>query len=231
VGYPRLMAGRQEEVVVVPTGRHGLPADVVADHQRERLLAATIAQVAKRGYRGTSVDHIVKTARVGYVAFYELFSGKEECFEAAFERIVADTRADLAEGVSSELPWPEQVCLGLRILVELIAAEPARARVTLVEAQAAGPDSFRRYDAVATEAAGKLREGRALRPKGAAPLSDTLEEALVAGVTWIIHQRLVKGEAKAVPGLLAQAIQITLSPYLGEAEAQRIAAASSAAQL
>jgi AcrR family transcriptional regulator len=77
------MAGLPENLAVAPTGRHGLPRDVVAAHQRERLLAATIELVAKRGYRGTSIDHIVKAAKVGYVAFYELFEGKEDCFLAA----------------------------------------------------------------------------------------------------------------------------------------------------
>jgi AcrR family transcriptional regulator len=215
---------------VVPTGRHGLPPDVVAAHQRERLLEATIELVAKRGYRGTSIDHIVRAAKVGYVAFYELFEGKEDCFLAAFERIVAETREQLAATVSSEAPWSEQICAGLRTLVELIAAEPARARVALVETQAAGPVAYAHYEEATDGAAAKLREGRALRPE-AAPRSDTLEEAIIAGIAWIFHRRLVKGEGEAVTGLLGEAIQIALAPYLGEAEAQRIAAAGSAMQV
>jgi AcrR family transcriptional regulator len=216
------MAGR-EEVVVVPTGRHGLPADVVAEHQRERLLAATIAQVAKRGYRGTSVDHIVKTAKVGYVAFYELFEGKEECFAAAFERIVADTRAELAESASGEMPWAEQICRGLVTLARLIGAEPARARVALVEAQAAGPDAYRRYEAALDTAIPKLAEGRALRTGGPA-LASTTEEALVGAVAWSFHQLVVRGEAERAGSLVSETIRIALSPYLGEAEAARLAA-------
>jgi AcrR family transcriptional regulator len=216
------MAGQQEQVMVVPTGRHGLPADIVAAHQRERLLAATIELVAKRGYRGTSIDHIVKGARVGYVAFYELFEGKEDCFLAAFERIVEETRESLAAEVGAELPWAEQICEGLRTLVELIAADPARARVALVEVQAAGPEAYARYEEATDAAAEKLREGRGMRPDAAA-LSDSLEEAIVAGIVWIFHQRLVKGEAEAVPGLLGEAIRIALAPYLGEAEAHKVA--------
>jgi AcrR family transcriptional regulator len=219
------MAGQEAEVLVIPTGRHGLPANVVADHQRERLLAATVQLVAKRGYQGTSIDQIVRTAKVGYVAFYELFSGKEECFLATFERIVADTREDLAAAVSAEAPWPEQICAGLAALLELIVAEPGRARVALVEVQAAGPAAFARYEAAIDTAAPKLAEGRAFNPDAAA-LSPTLEEATIGGIAWILHQRLVGGEATKVAGLLAQAIQIALAPYLGEAEAQRLAAAA-----
>jgi AcrR family transcriptional regulator len=220
------MAVREEGVVVVPTGRHGLPVDVVAEHQRERLLAATIAVVAKRGYRSTTVDHIVKKARVGYVAFYELFTGKEDCFAAAFERIVADLRAEWEERVAPQAPWAEQICIGLQIMVEAIAADPARARVGLVEAQTAGPEGYRRYEDALEAAQPKLREGRELRRSGET-LTGSSEEATVGSIAWIFRQRLVNGEG--VSELLGQAIQIALSPYLGDGAARKRALAFTAA--
>jgi AcrR family transcriptional regulator len=222
------MAAQEEQLIVAPTGRHGLTADIVSAHQRERLLAATIALVAKRGYRGTSIDQIVKAAKVGYVAFYDLFEGKEDCFLAAFERIVAETREELAGAISAEQTWPEQICAGLRRLVELVAAEPARARVGLVEIQAAGAAGFASYEAAVDDAIPKLQEGRAYKADAAA-LSDTLEEAIIGGIAWIFHQRLVKGETEKIQGLMAEAVQIALSPYLGEAEAQRMASSTAAA--
>jgi AcrR family transcriptional regulator len=217
------MAGSGERVVVVPTGRHGLPADVVAEHQRERLLAATIDLVAKRGYRGTSIDHIVKAAKVGYVAFYELFEGKDDCFAAAFGRIVSDARTELAESVPEELPWVEQVCRGLVALAAMIVAERARARVFLVEAQAAGPDFYRLYEAALDAAIPKLAEGRELRSDGP-ELAGTTEEALVGAIAWTFHQPVVRGEAERAGSIAGATIRIALSPYLGEAEAQRQAA-------
>jgi AcrR family transcriptional regulator len=208
---------------VVPVGRHGLPADVVADHQRERLLAATIAVVASRGYRSTSVDHIVKAARAGYVAFYELFEDKEACFLAALERIVADARAELAENVSTELPWAEQICAGLAQLSEMIAADPPRARVALVEAQAASREAYERYEAATGSALPKLAEGRALRAEDAPALSEATEEGVIGGVAWMFQQLIAAGEAERVPSLLGEAIATALAPYLGQGEAQRLA--------
>jgi AcrR family transcriptional regulator len=219
------MAGQPEGLQRAPTGRHGLPPDVVAAYQRERLLAATIELVAKRGYRGTSIDHIVRSAKVGYVAFYELFEGKEDCFLAAFERIAEETREALTAAIATEAEWPEQICAALGALLDLIAAYPTRARVGLVEVQAAGRKAYARYENAIDAAAPKLREGRALSAEAAA-LSDTLEEAVVGGIAWILHQRLVKGEIKTTGGLLGETIRIALSPYLGEAEAQRLAAAN-----
>jgi AcrR family transcriptional regulator len=222
-------AGQEIDAVVVPTGRHGLPADVVAEHQRERILAATIALVGSRGYRATTVDHIVKAAKVGYVAFYELFEGKEDCFLAALGRIVADTRAELAEKVSTELPWSEQICGGLRVIVELIVSDPQRARLVLVEAQGAGPSAYRRYEVAMDEAVPELSAGRALRPKGAPALSAATEEATLTGVAWILQQMLAEGESAKPRETLAAATRVALAPYLGEAEAAKLAAAAAKA--
>jgi len=210
--------------VVVPTGRHGLPADIVSEHQRARIVAATIAVVGAEGYRAATVDQIVKAAKVGYVAFYELFEGKEDCFAAAFERIVSDTRAELAERVSTELPWAEQIGEGLRVLVELIVAEPERARLALVEAQGAGREAYRRYEEAMDEAVPKLAEGRALRAKGAPELSVATEEATTTGVAWILQQMLAEGESGSPTETLRAATRVALAPYLGEAAAAKVAA-------
>jgi AcrR family transcriptional regulator len=226
VGYPRSVAGRETESVVVPTGRHGLPADIVAEHQRERILVATIAVIGERGYRAATVDHIVKAAKVGYVAFYELFEGKEDCFLAALGRIVADTRAELAERISTELPWSEQISAGLRVIVELIVAEPERARLVLVEAQGAGRGAYRRYEVAMDEAVPELSAGRALRPKGAPALSAATEEATLTGVAWILQQMLAEGDSAKPRETLAAVTRVALAPYLGESEAAKIAAAA-----
>ncbi|HET9198867.1 MAG TPA: TetR/AcrR family transcriptional regulator [Solirubrobacterales bacterium] len=214
-----------DEVPVVPLGRHGLAPDVVAAHQRERLFEATVELVAKRGYRSTSIDQIVKAARVGYVAFYDLFDGKEDCFLAAFDRIAEETAEALAEAVSGEQDWPRQMAAALGCVLDLVVAEPRRARIALVEVQAAGPTAYARYEETIDRAVPKLREGRALS-KDAAELSDTLEEAILGGVVWVIHQRLVRGEMGEAESLLEQAIQIALSPFLGDAEAKRLAKAT-----
>lgn len=209
----------------MPLGRHGLAPDVVAAHQRERLFEAVVDLTAKRGYRDTSIDQIVTAARVGYVAFYELFDGKEACFLAAFDKIVDEATEAVAEAVAGEQEWPQQVAAALGCLIDLAVAEPKRARVALVEVQAASPAAYARYEEAIDRAAPKLREGRELSPE-AGRFSATLEEATLGGVTWIVRQRLVKGELKEAESLLEEAIQIALSPYVGDAEARKVAARS-----
>ena len=192
----------------------GQPRDPLAARQRERILDATERLIAERGCAGVSIEAIVKLARVSSVTFYEHFAGKEECFVAAFERAVEETRGELREAVPDELPWPEQVRAGLEALLAAIVAEPARARMCLVEAGVGGPELRARFDAALDAAAPKLREGRALdsSPPG---LPETLEEATLGGIAWLLRERLEEDDADGVEALLPRLVELALTPYLG----------------
>ena len=78
-----LLARTHEGEPGLPRGRTGLPAEEVRAAQRERLLRAVIAAVARAGYGELTVADIVRGARVSKAAFYAHFSGKEDCFLAA----------------------------------------------------------------------------------------------------------------------------------------------------
>lgn len=189
------------------------PRGPLAATQRERILAATEQLIAERGCAGTSIEAIVKLARVSSVTFYEHFDDKDACFAPAFERAVEETRQKLAGAVSAELPWEEQIREGLRALLAMIAAKPARARMCLVEAQMGGPALVARYEEALDSAVPKLREGRALAP-AAAGLSETVEEATIGGLAWLLRQHLELEGGLHVQELLPQMVEIALSPYL-----------------
>jgi AcrR family transcriptional regulator len=230
LGYPRPVAGKRVDLPIAPRGRHGLPADIVSAHQRQRLLAATTELVAERGYHGASIDQILKAARVGYVAFYELFPGKEECFIAAFEEIVAEAREEILDAVAADDPWPAQLCTALRTLLARIAAEPSDARLVLGEVHAAGPAALGRYEELLEEAAAALRAGRAYgKDPGRAAVS--LEEANVGGVVWLLHQRLVGGRLEGVEDLFGELASVLLEPYVGAAKARKLISAAVPAEI
>jgi AcrR family transcriptional regulator len=214
--------------LTLPSAR-AQPHDILATNQRERILEATIELVAKRGYRGTSIDHIVKRARVGYAAFYELFEGKEQCFCTAFEVVVEDARQRIATSVSLSAPWSEQVCTALASLLELIAAEPFRARIVFTEAHTAGEAALRRHEALLDRVALLLREGRALCP-GASELPLALEKATADGIVWLLNQRVVIGKVENLDQLFPELAQIVLEPYLGKVQARALIATRSGAR-
>src|SRR6476469_2552594 len=73
------MATDPGDVQRLPAGAHGIPAEVVARNQRERLVAAVAEACAERGYAETSVSDLARRAGVSTATFYKLFPGKREC--------------------------------------------------------------------------------------------------------------------------------------------------------
>lgn len=214
-----------ERLAKLPPGRHLVPRDFVAQNQRERMLLATAELVAERGYQKTTIELIAKTARVALSTFYEQFSSKEECFLAAFDETVAAAAEVFEELLDPDLPWAEQISAALEIFLEMVVNEPARARLCIVEAQAAGGESLARYQAMLESVAPKLREGRLHNPRSSR-LPDGLEVAIVGGLAWLVHQRLIGDRDEEIKGLLPEMLQVTLTPYVGEAEASRAADAA-----
>lgn len=216
-----------ERLAKMPPGRHLVPRDFVAQNQRERMLLATAELAAERGYQKTTIELIAKTARVALATFYEHFDSKEECFLAAFDENVEAAREVFAELLDLEQAWADQIAAALEILLEMVVNEPERAKLCIVESQAAGSVPLARYQAVLESTAPKLREGRELNPR-ANRLPDGLEVAIAGGLAWLLHQRLVANEAIEVKALLPEMLQVTLTPYLGEVEAARAAEAAQA---
>ena len=214
-----------ERLAKMPPGRHLVPRDFVTQNQRERMLLATAELVAERGYQKTTIELIAKTARVALSTFYEQFSSKEDCFLAAFDEAVAAASEVFEELLDEEQPWAEQISAAIEIALEMVVREPARARLCIVEAQAAGGASLARYQAMLEGVAPKLREGRAHNPR-AGRLPDGLEVAIVGGLAWLVHQRLVAGRDDEIKALLPEMLQVTLTPYVGEVEASRAADAA-----
>jgi AcrR family transcriptional regulator len=199
--------------------------EAIAAQQLQRILAATERLMAERGCSGTTIERIARQARVSSITFYDHFASKEEAFVAVFERAVEDGRARLAREAPGGLPWPEQIRAGLRSLLAMIAADPERGRVCFVETQKGGPGLLAHYEAVLDMAVSKLREGR--RFATAEDLPATLEETTAAGLAWLLRERLEAGDGEGIEAeeMLPELLDVVLGPYLGSAEALRLAAA------
>lgn len=198
--------------------------------QRRRILRAVGELVAKRGYGDVTVELIVKRAHVSFKTFYKHFSGKEECFQALFDRVVANAESTIRERLDAEpLPWSDQVALALRTWIDLIVADPIIARAIIVEAPTVGPGILERYDRATKAFVPLLRAGRELNPRGA-DLPATVEDTLAGSVFWSAYQRLIVGEADRLPELLPELIELILRTYLGQDEASRIARTAAVAQ-
>ncbi|HXS47909.1 MAG TPA: TetR/AcrR family transcriptional regulator [Solirubrobacterales bacterium] len=205
-----------EHLSAKPAGRHRLSREVLAEHQRERILDAATEVFAKRGYQGTTIDNIVAAAQIGVGRFYELFANKSDCFVQVYERIVADAGERIGAAIPAGAEWSEQAGAALRTLLERIEAEPLHARVALVEVQTAGPAALARYEETTDGVIPLLARGREASPV-ASELPSRLEEAIVGGLAWLLQQLVVRGEFDGVEAHLPDLLEIAVEPYVGAA--------------
>jgi AcrR family transcriptional regulator len=205
-------------------GGERLPRSVLARHQRERVLANVVPVFARRGYQATTVDALLAAGKVGVGNFYSLFEGKEDCFLAAFDWLLAGMRVRVDAAYRDAKSWPEGALLGLRELIVSVCAEPVAARVILVEAQAAGPAATARYEALLDEVTARLRSGRR-RGVAGPELPERFEEASVAGLAYYLQQCLLGTGAPEPAPLLAEVAPLVLEPIVGTEELRRLLAA------
>jgi AcrR family transcriptional regulator len=200
-----------DHLMPVPVGKRRLSKEVLEEHHRERVLSAAAPVFARNGYHATTVDDLVRAAQIGVGGFYALFTGKEDCLLRLYDRVVADARERIVAAVDEGDRWPDQILAGLRTLLELIAAEPDRARIVIVEANAAGAAAEARYAETVAELTEAVREGRsdavgeALRP--------SFEAAAVGGLVWILYQRLIAGEPVDAEELLPEMASVIVGPF------------------
>ena len=74
-----------------PPGPEPVSRAASADDQRRRILEATADLVAEQGYAETTIEQIVRRARVGYATFYKHYADKQEAFLALLDAAVERT--------------------------------------------------------------------------------------------------------------------------------------------
>lgn len=211
-----------DELGPLPAGRHGYSREQVAHHQRERLIAGLAAAVADKGYAAVTLADITREAKVSRRVFYDNFEGKQECFLAALEIVLAHLRELVAEAVEGIEDWPGQVVAATRVTLVFLASEPDLARLCLVESRRAGPEVRARFDAAVAELVPLLARGREQRPAGR-DLPDSTEDQTIGSLVHLAYQHAAAGEAERLGELLPDCIEFALAPYLGADEASRLA--------
>jgi AcrR family transcriptional regulator len=202
----------------LPRGTHGLDPGVVAASQRTRLLEAVGRAVAEKGYPGATIDDIVRGAGVSKKTFYEHFRDKLDCFLAAYEAASDELLARLREAQSSGEGWLERTRAGIGAYLRWLAAEPALARVFLIEVAAAGPVAAERRERLRDRYAEVLRElqddARAKSP--ALPrLPDEVFHALVAAIDEVVVRRIRESGGADLPELEPVLLHLHLALLAG----------------
>ena len=190
-------------------------------NQRERLFAAIVATVFEKGYEATTVADVSELSGVSKSSYYEHFSDKRGGFLATLDALV-DPAVEYAagHGLGGE---QDEARRAFEAGIELIASQPAAARVCLVEAYAAGQPAIEILDRTVDGLAHLLGEMFERIP-GREAMPPEIVHALIGGVQKVIYKRLLRGEEAALPRLAPELWQWLLSvpPPPGRLRASRV---------
>jgi AcrR family transcriptional regulator len=208
----------------LPRGPHKLPREVVADNQRQRLMAGTARALARYGYAQTSVEQVLTEAGVSRTTFYENFRNKQECVLVAHEEAFERLAGALFRACAAESDWTAKVAAAIGAAVDYAVSEPEEAQLLIVDALAADRTLVERVLASNDYLVGLLRNGREQCPRAMA-LPELTERALIGAATSLIGNRLLSDQVDRLPELEPQLLQLMLMPYIGVSEARRFAEA------
>jgi AcrR family transcriptional regulator len=187
------------------------PEDV-AQNQRERIFGAMVACVSERGYTATRVSDLVEISGVSSRTFYDLFADKQTCFMETLEAVFALglEAAEAATGATRALSWEERLFGGFSTFAEIVAAQPAAARVCLIEAYAAGPEVLALLDDT-----GERFEALARQIDLESPERGNLPPELLTAYIWalleVARNRLGDGTVAQLPGQMDEVSRFMMS--------------------
>jgi AcrR family transcriptional regulator len=202
----------------LPPGRHGLPAGVIARHQRTRLIRAMAEVTMAKGYAGTTVEDIVAHARVTKPVFYRYFSDKQHAFLEAQQYPTQFILDRCAEAYFSVARWPERLWRMLGVLIELIVSDPAVSYLRVVECYAAGAAASRRAEETTRSFSIFLEEGYHYGGR-IGSLPRLALHATTGAIFEIVQGHLAERDPDGLPARLPQLAYIAMAPFIGPDEA------------
>ena len=186
----------------------GTAREEVQRNQRERLFGAMVATVAEKGYEETRVADLVELSGVSSRSFYDLFPDKRACFLAALdvmiEAAIAASRGalvGLTGGGDGEIDWEKLAHRGADAFAQLVAAQPAAARMGLVDAYAAGPEAMAPIERAVAGFEALARETLSRSPERAG-IPAELVSAYVGAVQEMTRTRLLQGRQGEMPAVM-----------------------------
>lgn len=194
-----------------------------ADAERARFVAAFGKAAAEHGYRELTFEQVARFAGSSRERLGVHFATKEEGLLAAQDAFLSELRLDAEEACRGQGEWPVRVRAAIASVVTTLAEASALARVLTIEATAslaAAERQFAAFDAFAR----LLGDGRRLygRAEGLPPAT---ERAIIGGLASMMTEPLLSEDPAALVALEPELVELTLAPFIGAAEARRVAAA------
>ena len=188
----------------LPRGPHNIPREDVVRSQRGRLMRAMAEATAENGYAQTSVADVLARARVSRETFYQQFASKQECFIAAYEQAAGAILAMLEHEASTPGPPIERFARTIDVYLDALAAEPAFARLFMVEVYAAGDEVLIRRAQIQERFEQLMIDGFGARTQA----EEFACRALVAAIITMVTGRLAARDAGGLRGLREPLVEL-----------------------
>jgi len=202
----------------LPPGRHGIPADLVRAHQRQRLLEAATAALAEQGYGRLTATRVTELAGVSSRTFYQHFEDLWACLLAAYENEAGLLSAEIeracaalveARGPLAEADRRGRAHAGIAAGLDHLAARPAVARLLSAEPPPQiAPLAAARRDLI--ERLGAMLRSVLTDPAGATPLPG-LERRLIGAALALISTRAASGDPQRLRELEPELSELLLA--------------------
>jgi AcrR family transcriptional regulator len=160
--------------------------------------------VTENGYVQTSVADVLRRARVSRETFYQQFSSKQDCFIAAYEQAASSILASVQDAARPTGKPLERFEHAIAAYLEALAAEPAFARVYLLEVYAAGQHALERRAALQRRFADLMARGLGAH----SPTERFACETLVAGISAMVTAQLAADDIEGLLALRAPLIEL-----------------------
>jgi AcrR family transcriptional regulator len=209
---------RSSPFEALPSGPSQLSPEAVVENQRRRILAAAARMAAEHGSAEVTVTQITAYAGVSRATFYAIFGNRHDCLVAAYDEIAKRFVERLLAACEAEKQATAKVSASVAAGLGYLAERPDEARVLILDAPLIDVDLARRTERQFTSIL------RAVLPCQ----STTTELATIGGITSILSNHILAGKAEGIAELAPEVAYLTLLPYAGKDEAERIARSLSA---
>jgi AcrR family transcriptional regulator len=191
----------------------GTPREEVVANQRQRLFGAMVATVSERGYLATTVNDLAEISGVSSRTFYDLFPDKKACFLATLGAIVEAAVAYAVRtpnGNGAGASWEQQARQGFDAFAEMVAMQPAAARLAFLESYSAGAEAVVLIENAVSGFEWLARQMLEQSPERAG-MPPEMISAHVGAQQEITRARLRRGEEAELPGLMDELWNLLMS--------------------
>ncbi|HEX3520295.1 MAG TPA: TetR/AcrR family transcriptional regulator [Solirubrobacteraceae bacterium] len=217
-GYERPLAQhrwRSLDALPRPAVKTSLPPveSSPPEDERQRILLAA-AEVTAQGYETASEAAICAAAGIDETTFHRYFADKRAAFKAVHEFHYQQVMSTTAGAFFSGENWPERVWTAGAAFAGYMQANPALLRATFVEGYAGGPPTLQRGEDIVAAFTIFLQEGYQYL-NGRDQPSRLALAVIGATIFEIGYEGARLSPEPDIVGLLAPAVYVCLTPFLG----------------